>query len=168
VSLVETPSTGNATSVDYPPVATSAARAARSIAAYYDASYPKSVLGTKPPTLTSLAPASIVANAAAVTVTITGTGFVAASKVLVDGVRQTTTYVDATHVSYQAQATSVGHQDVRVENGSRPSSALSLTVTATVGRRRKNSTADPEVDPPPEPEVPEPEPEPEAPPEEPA
>ena len=84
-----------------------------------------------PPTATLLSPTSVVVNVAT-PVTVTGTGFDAGTRVVVDGIAQPTTYLSPTQVRYSALADAVGAQDVRVRRSTGlPSNALTLTVTAT-------------------------------------
>lgn len=108
---------------------------------YYDQSYPPWVFTPGPvPAVTTLAPSSIVVDTPTL-VTVTGTGFTPQSKVAVDGVRQSTTFVSATSLTYTAEADEAGAQDVRVvDQFGQVSNAASLTVTATAGL---NLPADP-------------------------
>jgi len=101
------------------------------LARYYDESIPPDLLVPPvAPVLTTLTPSSIVVNTPT-TVLIDGTDFTGASQVWVDGVRQSTTHVSATRVSYLGQADQVGTQDVRVVTQGLPSNALVLTITAS-------------------------------------
>lgn len=97
----------------------------------HGASYPAWVTNPPMPTLTTLVPASIVVNTPTM-VTVTGTNFTPGSKVWADEERQTTTYVSATTLRYNAVADAVGSQTITVHNGGTATSAgTELTVTAT-------------------------------------
>jgi len=101
------------------------------LARYYDESIPPELLVPPvAPVLTTLTPSSIVVDTPT-TVVIDGADFTSSSQVWVDGVRQATTHVSATRVSYLGQGDSVGTQDVRVVTQGLPSNALVLTITAS-------------------------------------
>jgi hypothetical protein len=85
--------------------------------------------GTLPPTITGIAPASIVIDTDTPCV-ITGTDFKANSEVLVDGVVYPTgTYVSDTEMTFTARAPAAGTQDIVVRTGTQESPAFQLTVT---------------------------------------
>lgn len=133
---------------------------ARRIEEASSASYPPDILGPQsPPTLTTLAPSSIVVNTPT-PCTVTGTGFNHNAVILVDGVGQFTTWLSDTQVSYLAEASAVGSQDVRARNGpSAPSALLVMTVTATQEEpvaAQQTVPTEPEPEPAPEPEAPKP------------
>lgn len=82
-------------------------------------------------TITGLDPSSVVVDTPT-TVTITGTNFAPGMQVLVDGQSfPSATFVDSAHATFTAQASSAGHQDVRVVVAGQVSEAASLTVTAS-------------------------------------
>ena len=119
---------------------------------YYDQSLPPDVMGEgTPPTLTTLAPASIVV-ATPTPLVVTGTGFKSNAKVWADEEQQLTTYVNSTTLHYTAQADQTGTQDITVHNGSLISNAKVLTVTATAGEFSAEQEESPEPEPEPEPE----------------
>lgn len=134
----------------------------------FDASYPDWVVNPPLPTLTSLAPPSIVAGAAPTAVTLTGTNFTPASHVWADEEQQLTEYVSPTTLRYAGQADAAGSQTITVHNGARASNAVELNVTAAVGddEQEPEPESQPVEPPPPDPETPT-EPAPETPPDEP-
>lgn len=81
-----------------------------------------------PPVLSSLNPATIVSGAPPVPITVTGSGFLPASRVWADEEGQVTTYVSDTELVYQAQADMPGTQTITVHDAA-PSNAIELTVT---------------------------------------
>ena len=87
------------------------------------------------PTLTSLSPASAVVGAAAQTLTLTGTNFLASSTVTYNGVGHTATFVSSTQLTISLSATdqaTAGSYAVVVTNpapGGGTSSALNFAVT---------------------------------------
>ena len=90
------------------------------------------------PTLTSLSPASAVAGAAAQTLTLTGTNFLASSTVTYNGVGHAATFVSSTQLTISLSATdqaTAGSYAVVVTNpapGGGASSALNFTVNNPV------------------------------------
>ncbi|TLZ26044.1 MAG: hypothetical protein E6K27_09070 [Gammaproteobacteria bacterium] len=89
------------------------------------------------PAISSLAPASASAGAAAQTLTINGAGFVAASTVTYDGAARTATYVSASQLTVQLTAAdqmTAGSYAVVVTNpapGGGSSNSVTFTVTAS-------------------------------------
>ncbi|RPI21631.1 MAG: choice-of-anchor D domain-containing protein [Acidobacteria bacterium] len=86
------------------------------------------------PTLTAVNPSSATAGGAGVTLTLTGTNFVAGSQVLWDGAPRATTYVSPTQVSAAITAADIAEDDVvlvRVSNPT-PGGGLSNTQYFTV------------------------------------
>ena len=90
------------------------------------------------PAVTSVSPNSAIAGAAAQTVTINGTGFVAGSKVQWNGADRTTTFVSATQVTAQIPATDLataGAASITVVNpapGGGASNAASFAINNPV------------------------------------
>ena len=86
------------------------------------------------PTITSLSPSSVIAGAAAQTLTVTGTNFIAASVVNFNGTARTTTYVSATQLTIQltaADQATVGSYNVTVTNPA-PGGGTTAASTFTV------------------------------------
>lgn len=86
--------------------------------------------------LTSIAPTTAVAGAAALTVTLTGTGFVSGAVALVNGIAQPATFVSATSITTQltpGPVAAVHAISARNPTGRRSNSA-DFTVTAAVAR----------------------------------
>ena len=113
---------------------------------YYDQSIPPDVL-TPPvdptaPTLTSLAPATGIVGQA-VTVTLTGSGFIPASVVLADGSPLPTVYVSATQLTVSGTPLTTGTATLTVSNGSGlvsgglPFAVTALAGTALVGKAKR-------------------------------
>jgi hypothetical protein len=125
-------------------------RNALTIAGYYDGSYPADILVPPvTPTLTSLAPATINVDEPT-PVVITGTGFSHNSRVWADEGEQITTFIDATHLRYMAQANSSGAQDITVRNGALVSNSLSLDVQGGPPVVMAAAAEQPPADPPPD------------------
>ena len=97
----------------------------------YDASYPPS-LYEPGPVLTLLTPATSPVGVP-VTVTITGTGFLASSVARADGSPLPTAYVSATSLTVSGTPLTDGVANVTVANGTRISNALVFTVTNVEG-----------------------------------
>jgi hypothetical protein len=101
---------------------------------YYDQSIPPDLLGPPVPpvvpVISNLTPNTIVAGDPAVTVTVTGLNFLQSSVVWADEEAQTTTYISAGSLSYQAQADQEGTQDITVRQGAEVSNSVALTVEA--------------------------------------
>lgn len=89
-------------------------------------------LATPPPGSISLSPSAILLSTPPATVTVTGTGFVTASMVLVDGTARATTYVSPTQLTFQltsADQAFANYLDVVVANpGGSASPATTLPV----------------------------------------
>ena len=89
------------------------------------------------PVLTSLSPSTAVAGAGALTLTVTGSGFVSGSVVQWNGAALTTTFVGATQLTAAVPASdiaSVGVAQVTVTNpGVGTSNALPFTIQASAG-----------------------------------
>jgi IPT/TIG domain len=83
-----------------------------------------------PPTITSLAPASISAAAGPTTITVHGTGFTASSAVHEGATPKATTFVSATQLTYSSDPAVAGNLTVTVHNGTAASAGSTLTVTA--------------------------------------
>jgi hypothetical protein len=89
------------------------------------------------PAVTSISPASIVAGSASITLTVTGTGFIASSIVNWNGAALTTGFVNATELRATittADLTTAGTANITVANpdsGGGSSSAIVFTITAT-------------------------------------
>ncbi|MBF9143331.1 IPT/TIG domain-containing protein [Hymenobacter properus] len=86
------------------------------------------------PTITSLAPSSVIVGAAAQTLTVNGTNFLASSVVNFNGAARTTTYVSATQLTIQltaADQATAGNYDVTVTNPA-PGGGTSAPATFTV------------------------------------
>lgn len=83
-----------------------------------------------PPVISTLAPASISAAAGPTTITVTGTGFTAASVVHEGAATKATTFVSATQLTYSSDPATAGNLDVTVHNGAQASAPSTLTVTA--------------------------------------
>lgn len=84
------------------------------------------------PTLTTIAPTTALATAAAFVVTCTGTNFISGiTKATVNDIQQQTTFVSATSVTFVANTPSaVGSYTVNVINGSKVSTTpKTLTLT---------------------------------------
>jgi trimeric autotransporter adhesin len=93
--------------------------------------------GTPPPaaaTVTALSPASVVAGSGAFTLTVDGTGFVAASLVKVDATVLPTTFVSATRLTASVPAAVVATAGALavtvVDGGGAASNAINVTVAA--------------------------------------
>jgi hypothetical protein len=97
----------------------------------YDASYPPELYAPGP-VLTLLSPATSPVGVP-VTVTITGTGFVASSVARADGSPLPTVYVSATSLTVSGTPLTDGAANVTVANGTRISNALVFTVTNVAG-----------------------------------
>jgi hypothetical protein len=102
----------------------------------FDASYPPSLfvppVVPPAPTLTSLAPNTSVVGVP-VTITITGTGFTAATQVKVDGTVIPSTFVSATSITVTGTPLVDGDVVVTVTNVNGTSNGLPYTVTLVVG-----------------------------------
>ena len=86
------------------------------------------------PTITSLSPSSVIAGAAAQTLTVNGTGFITSSVVSFNGTNRTTTYVSATQLTIQLTAgdqSMVGSYNVTVTNPA-PGGGTTAPATFTV------------------------------------
>src|SRR5258707_3946824 len=89
------------------------------------------------PAVSTLVPSSAASGSPALTLTVSGSGFVAASSVNWNGVALTTSYVDASHLTAVVPAsdlTAVGSANVTVFNpspGGGTSSALTFTINAS-------------------------------------
>ncbi len=86
------------------------------------------------PTITSLSPSSVIAGAAAQTLTVNGTNFIGTSVVSFNGTNRTTTYVSATQLTIQLTATdqaTVGSFNVTVTNPA-PGGGTTAASTFTV------------------------------------
>ena len=86
------------------------------------------------PTITSLSPSSVIAGAAAQTLTVTGTNFIGTSVVNFNGTNRTTTYVSATQLTIQltvADQGTVGSYNVTVTNPA-PGGGTTAASTFTV------------------------------------
>lgn len=107
----------------------------------YDESYPAAIF-TATPGVGSLSPSTAVINAAALTVTVTGTDFTSNSEILADGVPAPTTYVSATSLRTTVTPGPTPRTIVvRVKtNGVVSTTSASFTVTAT-GLTRRGATA---------------------------
>jgi len=107
------------------------------IRGYYDQSYPPDIL--RPPTvpdpsITSLAPNTAVAGSGPVTVTVTGTDFVAGSVIEINQSAVPTTFVSATNLTTSYDPLTVGDKTFTVRNGGsggEESNPSSFTVTAS-------------------------------------
>ena len=93
------------------------------------------------PTITSLAPNSANAGAAAQTITITGTGFVTASVANFNGASRTTTFVSATEITIDltaADLSTAGAKNITVTNPA-PGGGTSAAATFTVNPASANN-----------------------------
>jgi uncharacterized protein (TIGR03437 family) len=92
------------------------------------------ILNTAAPTLTSLSPASVVADGLAFSLTVNGSGFVSGAIVQWSGSTLATTFVSATQLTAQVpgpNTAAAGSADITVLNpASTASNALTLTVSA--------------------------------------
>jgi uncharacterized protein (TIGR03437 family) len=87
----------------------------------------------QPPVITSLTPASTVATSAALTLTVSGTGFTANSTLQWNGAAITTTYVSPTQLTAYISTTmiaSAASVNVTVANGSQTSAATKFSISA--------------------------------------
>ena len=83
---------------------------------------------TDPPTITALAPTTIMVDAET-EVTVTGTNFGSDYKVWQDEQQMATTFVSSTSLTFLALASSAGIIDVTVHGGAGVSNGLQITVT---------------------------------------
>jgi hypothetical protein len=83
-----------------------------------------------PPRLTNLSPNTAVAGSGALTVTVTGTDFLATAIASVDGTDVATTYVSVSQITFPfTPETPTGARTVRVRHGAAQSNPLLFTVT---------------------------------------
>jgi hypothetical protein len=92
------------------------------LATYYDESYPPSIYAppvppVPDPTITTLAPSTAVAGSGPVTVTVTGTNFLADSVVEADQAALVTTFVSATSLTASYDPATAGTVRFTVRNG---------------------------------------------------
>jgi hypothetical protein len=91
-----------------------------------------SVTAPPAPAVTSVSPASIAYGGAAFPLTVTGSGFTAASVVHINGVARPTTFVSATSLTAtigSADITTIGSASITVANAGIPSNAVQLTIS---------------------------------------
>jgi hypothetical protein len=113
------------------------------VTAYYDASYPPSILGADPH-ISTLTPNTVAASAGPVTVTVTGTNFSAASVVEVNQAAQVTAYVSPTVLTISYDPTVAATVMFTVRDGAQESNSVPFVVTA--GELELEAEAEGEVD----------------------
>jgi hypothetical protein len=95
------------------------------------------------PTLASIAPTTVSAAAGAVVVTATGTGFIAESKIQVDGVIVPTTYVSATSLTTSYDPNTAGTTQFTVRN---PDGKVTAAKPFTVAALARTDVLDGTID----------------------